>query len=382
MILVCLTCALAGAIISVVCTLLFFQGDKTWIKIVSPIIGISGTGAAYILVKNIAGVNDQKAMQVGVVILLFSIVIVAPITLYFLCKVLKDQDGNQTIRVRDILLGQKKFIDTYYETRAEELKEKFYSRMIEEEKEKINSARDALQIRERDITSRELKLQSQIQDKVAMNLPMEAYVPMTNDFLGQFPDFIESLAKYINDVGRITSEYIDHFDQNKKYNLLYSYFLAICSFTMEDLFGTSSRNVRIHFRILDGDKYIKFVAIIGQSIYEDDLKPMPLNRGMIRQSYCNQTSLIKSLNIQYDEQGTHRKIWEDYMTLTFCDIKKDENPFISMGISVKNKEKFKHLLYFLNFYKIENFLQDRLKEIDKVYHIVDTIETNFSRQNG
>ena len=103
---------------------------------------------------------------------------------------------------------------------------------------------------------------------------------------------------------------------------------------------------------------------------------------MIRQSYNNQTSLIKSLNIQYDERGTHRKVWEDYMTLTFCDIKKDGNPFISMGISVKNKEKFKHLLYFLNFYKIENFLQDRLKEIDKVYHIVDTIETNFPKQNG
>lgn len=377
-----LICALTGTIIGVVCTLLFFQNDKTWVKFISPIVGISGTGAAYILVRNIAGVNNQKTIQIGVVILLLSIVIIAPITLYFLCKVLKDKDGNQTIRVRDILLGQKKFIDTYYEQRAEELKENFYSKMIEEEKEKINSARDALQIRERDINSRESKLQKQIQDKVAMNLPMEAYVPMTNDFLGQFPDFIESLAKYINDVGRITSEYIDCFDENKKYNLLYSYFLALCSFTMEDLFDTSSQNVRIHFRILEGDKYVKFVAKIGKSIYEDDLTPMPLNRGMIRQSYNNQTSLIKSLNIQYDERGTHRKVWEDYMTLTFCDIKKDGNPFISMGISVKNKEKFKHLLYFLNFYKIENFLQDRLKEIDKVYHIVDTIETNFPKQNG
>lgn len=376
-----LICVLTGTIISVVCTLLFFQTDKTWVKIISPIVGISGTGAAYILVRNIAGTNDQKTIQIGVVILLFSIVIVAPITLYLLCRFLKDKDGNQPIRARDILLGQKKFIDTYYEQRAEELKESFYSKMIEEEKEKINSARDALQIRERDINSRESKLQKQIQDKVALNLPMEAYVPMTNDFLGQFPDFIEGLAKYINDVGRITSDYIDSFDENKKYNLLYSYFLALCSFTMEDLFDTSSKNVRIHFRILEGDKYVKFVAKIGKSIYEDDLTPMPLNRGMIRQSYNNQTSLIKSLNIQYDERGTHRKIWEDYMTLTFCDIKKDGNPFISMGISVKNKEKFKHLLYFLNFYKIENFLQDRLKEIDKVYHIVDTIENNFPKQN-
>ena len=144
----------------------------------------------------------------------------------------------------------------------------------------------------------------------------------------------------------------------------------------------SSKNVRIHFRILEGDKYVKFVAKIGKNLYEEDLTPMSLTKGMIRQSYNNQTSLIKSLNIEYEERGTHRKIWEDYMTLTFCDIKKDGYPFLSMGISVKNKEKFKHLLYFLNFYKIENFLQDKLKEIDKVYHIVDTIEHNIPKKNG
>lgn len=274
-------------------------------------------------------------------------------------------------------MDKKKYIDTYYEQRAEELKQTFYSRMIEEEKNKLNSERDALQIRERDISSREIKLQNQIRNAVAMSLPMEAYIPMTNDFLGQFPDFIESLAKYINDITRITSEYIQSFDEEKKYPLLYSYFLALCSFTMEDLFDTSSKNVRIHFRVLQKNKYVKFVAKIGKNLYEDDLTPMPLTKGMIRQSYNNQTSLIKSLNIQYDERSNHRKIWEDYMTLTFCDIKKDGYPFISMGISVKNKEKFKHLLYFLNFYKIENFLQDRLKEIDKVYNIVDTIEENF-----
>lgn len=370
-------CALAGTIIGVICTLLFFQSDKTWIKIISPIIGLSGTGAAYILVKNMTGENDPKTVQLGIAILLTFIIFTAPITLYFLCKVLKDKDGNQTIRVRDILLGQKKYIDTYYEQRAEELKQTFYSRMIEEEKNKLNSERDALQIRERDISSREIKLQNQIRNAVAMSLPMEAYIPMTNDFLGQFPDFIESLAKYINDITRITSEYIQSFDEEKKYPLLYSYFLALCSFTMEDLFDTSSKNVRIHFRVLQKNKYVKFVAKIGKNLYEDDLTPMPLTKGMIRQSYNNQTSLIKSLNIQYDERSNHRKIWEDYMTLTFCDIKKDGYPFISMGISVKNKEKFKHLLYFLNFYKIENFLQDRLKEIDKVYNIVDTIEENF-----
>lgn len=101
-------CALAGTIIGVICTLLFFQSDKTWIKIISPIIGLSGTGAAYILVKNMTGENDPKTVQLGIAILLTFIIFTAPITLYFLCKVLKDKDGNQTIRVRDILLGQKK----------------------------------------------------------------------------------------------------------------------------------------------------------------------------------------------------------------------------------------------------------------------------------
>ena len=374
--------AFLGIILGTVCTILFFQSDKTWIKIASPLLGISGVGISYNFIGNITGETNIKILQQGIAVLLLSVIIIAPIVLFFLCKVLKDRDGNQTIRVRDILLGQKKFIDTYYEQRAEELREKFYSKEIEDEKNKLNLEREELNERERELESREKKYQVQVQDGVMLQLPIESNVPMTNDFLGQFPDFIEGLAKFINDVDRITNEYLNRDISEHKYDLLYSYFLAICSFTMEDLFDTSSKNVRIHFRILKDGKYIKFVAKIGKSIYEEELTPMPLNKGMIKQSFHNQTSLIKSLNLKYDEKGNHRKIWEDYMTLTFSDICKNGVPFLSMGISVKNKEKFKYLLYFLNFYKIENFLQDKFKQIDKVYNIVETIEANYSGSVG
>lgn len=371
-------CALTGIIFSVVCTLLFFQSDKTWIRMISPLIGISGMGITYTLIQKLIGENSKDIIQNGMVVFLGCIVIMSPVTLFIMCKALKDKNGQQVIRIRDILLGQKKFIDTYYEQRSEELKEAFYSKMIDEEKKKIALEKDEIQERIRNIESREKKFREQAEHSVSMQLPIESPVPMTNEFLGQFPDFIEGLAKYINDVRQLTKDYIIRYEENNRYILLHSYFLGLCSFTMKDVFDTSSQNVRVHFRILKGDNYVKFVAKIGENIYEDDLTPMPKNKGMIKQSYNTQTSLIKSLNITYDEKGNHRKVWEDYMTITFYDICKDGEPFLSMGISVKNKEKFKHLLYFLNFYKIENFLQDQLREIDKVYNIVETIEENFS----
>ena len=374
--------ALFGFILGAVCTLLFFQTNKTWIKIISPFIGISGAGFSYNFIGEMTGETNINVLQGSLAILLACVILSVPLVLFLLCRMLKDKDGNQIIRIRDIVLGQKKYIDTYYEQRAEELKENFYSKELEEEKIKLNLQREELGERERELENKEKKYQVQVQEGVILPLPIESNVPMTNEFLGQFPDFIEGLAKYINDVDRITEEYIERSSERNKYDLLYSYFLAICSFTMEDLFDTSSRNVRIHFRILKDDKYVKFVAKIGKSIYEEELTPMPLKKGMIRQSFRNQTSLIKSLNLKYDEKGNHRKIWEDYMTLTFCDICKDGVPFLTMGISVKNKEKFKHLLYFLNFYKIENFLQEKFKQIDKAYNIVNTIEENFSDHIG
>ena len=378
-------CVLIGIMMGTICTLLFFQSDRTWIKIVSPLIGISGTGVSYtIFIKNLTGEINKEVLQGGLVVLLLSIILTAIAVLFALCKVLKDKDGNQVIRMRDILLGQKKFVESIYEQRVKEINAQSYSKILEKDKAQLEADRAELILKEQDLNNRIKRLNEQLRDKIILSLPIDSPIPVTNEFLSQCPSFIEGLAKFINDVNRITDEYVEKptEDSKKNFDLLHSYFLALCSFAMEDIFDTTSKNVRIHFRVLQNNQYVKFVAKMGKSIYEQELTPIPVEKSMIYEAYINQTSLIKSLNSQHNYKSRNRNIWEDYMTISFYDICQDNHPFISMGISVRNKEKFKYLLYFLNFNKIENFIQENLYRIDKAYNIIKTVNENFKKNSG
>lgn len=379
-----ITCILWGCLVGTVCTILFFQSDKSWLKIASSILGISGTGYSYTLVKHLTGETELKVLQCAFAIVLTAIFVSAFLILFALCKSLKDKEGNEVIRIRDILLGQKDYIKSFYQLRLSEVEEDSNTKILEKEKKEIEALRAGLAIREKNLNDREEQLNEQIKHNISLCLPVDSPIPMTNEFLGQFPEFIEGLAKFINDVNRFTEEYLakEIKDNRDKYKLIYSYFLGICSFMMEDIFNTTAKNVRIHFRVLHNDEYVKFVAKIGSSVYEDELTPIPRGRGMIKEAQIHQTSLIKSLNMTHNFRSKHRNVWEDYMTMTFCEICKEDIPFISMGISVKNKERFKNLLYFLNFYKIENFIQDNLCKINVRYNIVDTIEAQKQTENG
>ena len=374
-------CTLLGVIIGGFCCILFFQSAKLWLKLVSSGIGIIGTTISYSLIGKITGVTNLEMQQKGFAFLLSSLIVSTIVVFWGICKVIKEDDKDGIIRVRDILLGQQDYIKEIYKKRGEELSK---THLLERERKEIDIDRVELQNREVAIKNREEMLKRQIEDKIYLQLPIDSPIPVTNELIGKFRGYIEGLAKFLNDVDRFTQEYIQRRkevqDDSDAYKILYSYFLGICSFIMEDVFDTSSStNVRIHFRILSGDHYVKLVAKCGKNIYEDDLTPIPKDKGLTSRSYLNQTSLISSLNSTESYKANNRNVWEDYMTICFYNIRMNDDPYLSMGISVKNKERYKDLLYFLNFYKIENILQEYLGKIDKEYDIVKVFE---SRKDG
>ena len=53
------------------------------------------------------------------------------------------------------------------------------------------------------------------------------------------------------------------------------------------------------------------------------------------------------------------------MIYTFYDIMLDNIPVLSFGISVKNAVRYKKVLHFLNFFRIEDFLQNNIEKIDE-----------------
>lgn len=84
---------------------------------------------------------------------------------------------------------------------------------------------------------------------------------------------------------------------------------------------------------------------------------------LIKKSYELKRSVIASINSEdiYDVKTP----WEDFMTITYYNIMLEGKPFLSMGISIKNREQFFDLLAFLNYYKIEECLQTYIERINK-----------------
>lgn len=79
--------------------------------------------------------------------------------------------------------------------------------------------------------------------------------------------------------------------------------------------------------------------------------------------------IIKSYNIEYDYEANNRTIWTEYITFTFYNIKKEELPCLSFGISVKNNAKYRYLFCFLNYCKFEAVLQEVVEQFNEKFDI-------------
>lgn len=160
-----------GIITGSIFALLFFQTGDKWFRLVASLIGLNGNGAIWFTVRVLVG-NKKKLIIACSCIDLISFIITAIIVFFLLCRTLRDKDGKQIIKPRDIFFGQKKFIDECYTQFAEEIKNDFYSKEVEEEKQRLNTEKISLLNQEKDIASREEKLKEQTKNAIVMKLPV------------------------------------------------------------------------------------------------------------------------------------------------------------------------------------------------------------------
>jgi hypothetical protein len=116
------------------------------------------------------------------------------------------------------------------------------------------------------------------------------------------------------------------------------------------------------------------VASSSESEIHESLTPIESNKGMIYTAGKTKRSLIKSLNYDHHFPAIHDHIWGDYITIIFDSFYDQDKPYISLGISVKNKSKHGNNLYYLNYCKIENIIQDYIVKIDQKCKIIETIK--------
>ena len=80
------------------------------------------------------------------------------IMMILMCKLIKDKDDNDILRIRDILLGQKSYIDKYYEKRTKEIDNKLQIPLLEERERKIAQKENDIITKESFITDELNKL--------------------------------------------------------------------------------------------------------------------------------------------------------------------------------------------------------------------------------
>ena len=99
------------------------------------------------------------------------------------------------------------------------------------------------------------------------------------------------------------------------------------------------------------------------------MTPIPYANSMIQESFECKRAVIKSINSEHDYKSNNYTVWKDYMTYTFYNLKRNDRPFLTFGISVKNEVRFKNLFYFLNYFGLEEYLEEYLDQIDEQFNI-------------
>lgn len=377
---------LIGIIVGVVGTILFFRMDKQW----KQILVFAGSALVRreeqdVLLSDYLEVSKEEKATV-ILILVIGFMISVFFSFFLLTRLLKEQTGNNVIRVLDIFLSYDGFLRDYYESRKKEIDKLIDSEEIKKKEEELRNREEKLNDKEKRLVKKEsiiLDLQSKVhecKDKViTLKLPENSEIVLTDSFMKKIPLFVDNVCKFKSDVENLTNDFCREFeakenniDKDEKQKRLKGYFVGIGLYIANDLFGISNENVRTHFRVLKDNMYIQYVVILGSEISKDKISDIPRGNSMIDKSFELKRSLVASLNPEskYDTNT----VWEDFITLSEYNITKDGAPFLSMGVSIKYAEQFKDMLYFLSYYKIERCLVSYIDRINRVCDIIKTLE--------
>lgn len=374
MILAIICYCMIGITIGIIFSLLFVTFDKSYKRILSSLVSFGGTTSFGVMAGNYFNVEEQNMKFVCISSLYASFIVSFLISMYLMCIIIKDKDDADALRIRDIILGQKSYINKYYEKRCNEIDKKLNIESLEKREQQISKQEIDIKNQRTYIEQELEKLNRLGNKKLKLQLPEKSNIIVTNEFLNTIPSYIRDLSKCINDIEKFTDQYIS---ENENINMLKlnSYLTSVCLSVSEYIFGGKSQDVRIHFRKLDANTntYEKMVAIIGSKLTNRKMTPIPYNNSMIERSDICKRALIKSINSQYDFSSNNNTIWKDYMTFSFFGLRHNNMPILSFGISVKNEERFRQLFYFLNFFRVEECLEENLEKINDAFDIESII---------
>lgn len=359
-----------GLLAGFIFTILFISFDSGWKKILSAIFSImvSGSGLWNIYDKYRV---DTPAVFVSMGCLCLSLIISFIICFMIACRILIDKDNNDTLRARDILLGQKKYIETYYENKAREIDVRLNIPTLEKREQEVAHLEQIYDAKIESFEQDKADFNKLTAGKLKIKLPEKKELIVTKEFLDLFPSYVENLGEFVHAINSETEIFLKGLkerNQNATYEDLVVFLTMISMHIIGHLFHKSAKDVRVHFRYYDDKKkgFNKLISFIASKEYKRDMTFIPCDKAnMIMKSFECRRALIKSHNIDYDYVGKNSTTWPEYMTGAFYNITKDEKPCISFGISVKNAAKYRHLFNFLNYCKVDAYIQEVIEQFNE-----------------
>lgn len=352
-----------GIFFGFIYALLMANFDESIKKAVASVIEGGASIAFVMVIFNALGIVEKNERFIAIISLLLSFLAAFIISMLVVCHLIKDKYDEDILRIRDILLGKKDYIDKYYEWRKKQIDNKLNIPALEERERNVTTREEACKVEERRIQEENEKLNRQSKKSVRMILPVGKTVIIEQRFIDEMPSYLESYSTCIERFKREADRIVGNGFTNKDEMVNSLYELA--NTVLENVFGYSPE-IRVHFRYYDinTQKYECLVALEGKANRVKSLTAIPFNNSLIELSFKYKRAVIKHINYKAAYKTPNHERWQDYMTITVYNIQHNGMPIITFGISVKTEARFKDLFYFLNYAKFDMCLNECLEKMN------------------
>ena len=369
--------ALFGMLLALFFVLIYIKADSKWVVYVDfLLIGPSGNIGSIFLLDNLFAITSKTTRMISIACLIGAFLLATTILLMVFSIIITGKDKKNVLQISDIILGQSKWIDHYYEKRMQEIDLVLDIPKLEEREINVSQREAAISAQETILKEEQDAFEAATKKKPRLKLPENRNIVLTADFLGSMPSYIDDMVKCINNMNALTDAMLTKTPDEIDLTAIRSYFMGLATYICRDIFNAQTKEVRIHFRTYDRvkDGYTKFVAVIGKKPVAQEMTFIPYQKdNMISRSFQCKRALIKSINSTHDYPSKNNRIWVDYMTYAFYGLEVDDKPFLSFGISIKNATRYKNILYFLNYFRLEAFLQDNIERVNEHINIANIL---------
>ena len=359
-----------GVLFGIIFVLLFINFESKWKMIIETLFGVGGSGGALWYFFDMFKIQEQSQKFLSSLCFVSSMIASIIGSLFIICLLIKDKDNSDILRIRDILLGQKSYIEKYYQSRQQEIDDKLNIKKLQEREKEISESERKINEEKIFLESEEARILDLGKSKLCMELPINRRITITKEFMKIMPSYTKDICNCMNAINSQTLLFLDkHKNDIDRVDLfdLKAYLSSISTYILNGIFG-SGDGVRIHFRYYshEDNGYKMLVAVSNGSKRITSMTIIPYTSdNMIKQSCKAKRGLIKSINAQHDYQSNNCVTWQDYFTYSFYNLKIPNNiPYLSFGISVKNSERYKKLFYFMNYCMFEECLKENIEMIN------------------